>query len=288
MTSLDRRTTAARPDLADERLRGIVEAARFVAGKARRVAAPAAALRGEPRPDMPMDTELLMGEPFTVFDENDEGWAWGQSGADGYVGWVASEALGSSDPEPTHRVAALRSFVYPGPSLKLPAQACLSLNAEVAVLARENGYARLAGGGFVHDGHLAPRASREPDFVAVAERFLHTPYLWGGKTSIGLDCSALVQMSLRAAGVSAPRDSDMQERELGDPVAFDEALAGLRRGDVVFWKGHVAIMRDPLTMIHANGYHMAVAIEPLREARDRIAQKSFGPVTAIRRLSTNR
>jgi len=126
--------------------------------------------------------------------------------------------------------------------------------------------------------------AHENDFVAVAERFLHAPYLWGGRTSIGLDCSALVQMGLMAAGVAAPRDSDMQEADRGVAIPFDETLSGLRRGDLVFWKGHVGILRDPQTLIHANGHHVAVAIEGLAEARDRIREKSFGPITSIRRL----
>jgi cell wall-associated NlpC family hydrolase len=284
-TRFDRRITAARPDLADERLRGQVEAERYAAGVARRVCVPVAPLRAEPRPDLPIDTQLLMGEPFTVFEEDGEGHAWGQSGWDGYVGHVAREALGPVEPQPTHRVAAVRTYVYPGPSLKLPTDSCLSMNALVCVTGVENGYARLASGGFVHAGHLAPVEACETDFVAVAERFLHAPYLWGGKTSIGLDCSALVQMALMATGVVAPRDSDMQEQGLGSPVAFDETLAGLQRGDLVFWKGHVGMMRDAESLIHANGHHMAVAIESLRGARDRIRDKSFGPITSIRRLT---
>jgi len=284
-TKFDRRVTAARRDLADERLRGQFEAERYVAGVARRVCVPVTPLRAEPRPDLPIDTQLLMGEPFTVFEEDGEGYAWGQSGWDGYVGYVASEALGPAEPQPTHRVAVVRTYVYPGPSLKLPTDNCLSMNALVCVRGVENGYAQLSSGGFVHAGHLALAGEWEPDFVAIAERFLHTPYLWGGKTSIGLDCSALVQMALMATGVVAPRDSDMQEMALGVPVAFDESLSGLRRGDLVFWKGHVGILRDAETFIHANGHHMAVATESLRSARDRIRDKSFGPMTSVRRLS---
>jgi cell wall-associated NlpC family hydrolase len=283
--NFDRRITAARPDLADERLRGRFEAARYVAGVAHRVCVSVAPLRAEPRPDLPIDTQLLMGEPFTVFEQDGEGYAWGQSGWDGYVGYLASEALGPAEPQPTHRVSAVRTYLYPGPSLKLPTEDCLSMNALVCVASVENGYAQLASGGFLHVGHLVPVGEFETDFVAVAERFLHAPYLWGGKTSIGLDCSALVQMALMAAGVVAPRDSDMQEKGLGTPVAFDDTLGGLRRGDLVFWKGHVGILRDAESFIHANGHHMAVAIESLRGARDRIRDKSFGPVTSIRRLS---
>lgn len=282
--NFDRRITAARPDLADERLRGAVAAARYVAGVRRRVTAPVAPLRAEPRPDCPIDTQLLMGEEFTVFDDDAEGFSWGQSSWDGYVGYLPSEALGAADPQPTHRVAAVRTFIYPGPSLKLPIELWLSMNVRVGVVAVENGYARLADGGWVHAGHLAPLDAFEPDFVTIAEQFLHAPYLWGGRTSLGLDCSALVQMALGATGFDAPRDSDMQERGLGEAIEFAETLRGLRRGDLVFWKGHVGIMRDEESMIHANGFHMAVAIEDLREARDRIRDKSYGPITAIKRF----
>ena len=284
--AFDPRITAARPDLADERLRGLVAAERFAPGVARRVVAPFAALRAQPRPDQPIDTQLLMGEEFTVFEEDAEGFAWGRSGWDGYVGYLPTEALGPADPPPTHRVAALRTYVYPGPSLKLPTETWLSMNVRLRVVGIEKGYARLDRGGWVHAGHLAEIDALETDFVAVAERFLHAPYLWGGRTSLGLDCSALVQLALAATGVAAPRDSDMQERALGDPVAFNETLAGLRRGDLVFWKGHVGIMRDGAVLLHANGHHMAVAVEELRVARDRIRDNSFGAITSIRRLAT--
>lgn len=278
------RLTPARPDLAAESLRGLVEAPRYVSPTPMRVIAPVAALRREPRPDAPLDTQLFAGEPFDVLDEDDEGFAWGRSGRDGYVGYVSREALGPAEPAPTHRVSALGTPVYPGPSLKLPTETFLPLGAQVAVAGEDKGYARLAGGGFVHAGHLAPLASREPDFVAVAERFLHAPYLWGGRTARGLDCSGLVQVSLQAAGIEAPRDADMQEATLGAALPVDDTLSHLRRGDLVFWKGHVAIMLDEARMIHANGHHMAVAIEPLAQARARILANSYGAITSLRRL----
>ncbi|TVR10845.1 MAG: NlpC/P60 family protein [Salinarimonadaceae bacterium] len=277
------RLTPARPDLAAQSLRGVVEAPRYVEPRPMRVVAPVASLRREPRPDAALDTQLLMGEPFAVFDEDKEGFAWGQSGWDAYVGYVSREALGPAEPAPTHRVAALSTPVYPGPSLKLPTETFLPINAEVAVAGEEKGYARLAGGGFVHAAHLAPLGTSEPDFVAVAERFLHTPYLWGGRTGLGLDCSSLVQMAMRAAGIAAPRDSDMQEAFIGEKLVAEEALSQLRRGDLVFWKGHVAIMLDDTRMIHANGHHMAVAIEPFEDARARILASSYGAVTSVRR-----
>jgi cell wall-associated NlpC family hydrolase len=281
MNARDPRLTPARPDLADARLQGAVDAERFTDGVVRRVVAPATPLRRHPAPDAPLDTEALMGEAVRVFDE-EEGWAWGQLEGDGYVGYLSAEALGPAGVEPDHRVGTLRTFLYPGPSLKLPPLGFLSLGAAVTVTDVDGDYARLASGGFVFAGHLNPLAHREPDFVAVAERFLGTPYLWGGKTSLGLDCSGLIQVALAACGIGAPRDSDMQEAALGEAVEAD--LASLRRGDLVFWRGHVGVMLDDERLLHANGHHMLVAAEPLREAEERIRTKSFGPVTSVRRM----
>ncbi len=282
-TILDRRLLPARPDLAARHLTGQVEARAFADPVAMRVFAPSAPLRREPRPDAPLDTEALMGEAVSVYERH-EGWAWVQLGGDGYVGYVPDDALRADLAAPTHRVAALRSFVYPGASMKLPPLAALSLGAGVAVTGEAGDFAVTADGGHLWRGHLAPAGVFEPDFVAVAERFEHVPYLWGGKTSLGLDCSGLTQLSLAAAGIPSPRDSDMLENAVGAPLAFDETLAGLRRGDLIFWKGHVGIMVDAEILLHATAYTMTVLREPLRGARDRIREKSFGAITSIRRI----
>ena len=277
----DPRLTPARPDLADIRLKGVVAAERYVEGEAARVVLPSAPLRRAPRPDAGLDTEAVMGDAVTVYETRD-GFAWIQFARDGYVGYLPAEALGPADPAPTHRVAALRTFVYPAPDLKRPHLAHLSLGAAFAAAAREGEYWRLAPGGFVFAGHAVALGTAEPDFAATAERLVGTPYLWGGRTSLGLDCSGLVQLCLQNAGRPCPRDADQQERALGTPLP--PGLDGLQRGDLVFWKGHVGLMLDADRLIHANGHHMAVAVEPLREAVERIAEKSFGAVTSIRRL----
>jgi cell wall-associated NlpC family hydrolase len=294
----DPRTTPARPDLAALHLKGKVAAERFVAGTELEVRDAQAPVRREPSPDALLDTEALHGERVTVYDENGEGWCWGQLESDGYVGWIPANALRLPGPPPTHRVAALRTFVFPGRSIKAPPIDALSLGSRVAVKSRHPTLPHLRGkvgwgsdsgeltdlvsGFYIPTRHLAPVENTEPDFVAVAERFVGVPYLWGGKTSLGIDCSGLVQIALTASGVACPRDSDMQERALGAALPIDD-LAGLRRGDLLFWKGHVAIVRDERSIVHANAFHMCVAIEPIGDAVRRIADAG-SPIASPRRM----
>jgi len=281
MSAFDPRITPARADLAAEHLEGKVSAARFAQGRVMEVIEPQAPLRREPRPDTPLDTEALKGERVTIYDSNAEGYSWGQLAADNYVGWLPTNALAFAGPAPTHKVVALRTFAFPGPSIKLPPVEALPLGATLAVVRFADRMAVTASGVYVPAPHLVPVDEFEKDFVAVAERFLGVPYLWGGKTALGLDCSGLVQISLTACGISCPRDSDMQEAALGAPVAD---CANLKRGDLVFWKGHVAVVRDAESLLHANAFHMAVAIEPVAEAVTRI-RAAGGEVSAVRRIT---
>jgi cell wall-associated NlpC family hydrolase len=275
----DPRRCAYRADLAAEELRGVVEAPRYVRGAPRQIAAPSLPLRREPRFDSLLETEALLGETVMLFDER-EGWAWVQLTRDGYVGYMPSEGLTRNLGVPTHRIRALRTYVYPEPDGKTPPLSLLSLNALVTVADSRGRFLELADGGYVFAEHLVPIDKFARDFVEVAEAFIGTPYLWGGRTSVGLDCSGLVQLALEAAGRSAPRDADLQEAELGRPLRKGERL---RRGDLVFWEGHVGIMTSGMDLLHANAFHMAVEREPFTKAKRRIREAGFA-VTSVRRL----
>jgi cell wall-associated NlpC family hydrolase len=277
--SFDPRVTPARPDLAAAHLRGKVEASRFVEGTVQEIMTGIAPVRSTPSHDGTQVTEALRGERVTIYETDEEGWAWGQLASDGYVGWLPAAALLAPAASPTHKVAALRTFVFPGPSIKLPPLDALPLGARVSIEREQDSFAVLASGGYVPKTHLAALDAKEADFVAVAERFVGTPYLWGGKSSLGIDCSGLVQVALAACGIPCPRDSDMQEKSLGKAVS----LAGLQSGDLIFWKGHVAIARGRNSMIHANAFHMMVVVEPVAEGLARIAAGGT-QVTSVRRL----
>ncbi len=247
------------------------------------VIAEVADLKPVPSFESGIDTQALYGEELMLYD-TEEGWGWVQLKRDSYVGYLSMQALAEGPSQATHRLIVNRSFIYPGANMKLPVMGAVPLNAELSVTGGDSDFLQLAQGGFVFAAHAAPLHDHETDFVAVAERLLNVPYLWGGKSALGLDCSGLVQVSLAAAGKAAPRDTDLQEKNLGTDLAFDESLAGLKRGDIVFWKGHVGIMRDTHEFLHANAYHMQVASEPLAEAVARIKSKTGVGITSIERL----
>jgi NlpC/P60 family protein/dipeptidyl peptidase-like protein len=271
---VDRRVTPARADLAAAHLRTKVQATHFVEGYLMAIAKGRASLRAGPSDEAAQDSELLFGEQVTVYEDKN-GWAWVQSKNDLYVGYLRADSLGDTMAG-TLRVSALMAPVFLNADLKTAVRDMLPMNAVVPVLSRDGDYVNI-GTGFVHQRHLATEA--EKDFVSIAERFLGAPYVWGGKTVAGLDCSGLIQTALQAVGNTAPRDTDMMEKTLGEEIEIYEA----KRGDLIFWKGHMGVMLDESRLLHANAFHMAVAIEPLAEALARI-EKIAGPVTSVKRL----
>jgi len=285
LTARDARLHAFRSDLADARLKGEVAAERFVTGRPARITASVADLRKAPRPDAGVNTQALFGDDVLVF-ENAEGWAWVQTERDGYVGYVADNLLGQREHAPTHIVSVQRTFLYPGPDLRFPINGQLSMGSTVTAAGsaetRGTHYALLPSGQAIIASHLRPIGELAEDYVTVAESFLGTPYLWGGASGFGIDCSGLVQLSMRMAGRQVLRDSDMQAASIGTPIEPGPDYSGLQRGDLVFWKGHVAIMTDAKDMIHANGHTMLVSREGLKEAVERIGYLYGGP-TGFRR-----
>jgi len=280
---LDWRFNAFRPDLAAGSLRGRVKADRYVEGEGRQVTARAAPLRRAPAHNAALDSELLFGERVVVYDEQD-GWAWCQSRRDEYVGYTLSSALSPPGAVATHMVTALCTHVYLSPDIKTPPIGRLNMTALVSVAEQEQRFAKLNDhDGYVFADHLGQLSGGETDPVSIAERFMGVPYLWGGRTNTGLDCSALIQLAFHATGQSCPRDSDVQGLALGRVLSDGEQEA-LQRGDIVFWDGHVGFMQDAGMLLHANAFHMMVVTEPLRPAFRRIEETGGGKVTSIRRL----
>jgi len=284
MSVHDPRLTPVRADLAAAHLKGIIDAPLYVEGRAMAGSKGKTWIRRRPAPDAPVETELIFGEVFTVY-ASENGFAWGQAALDGYVGYVAETDLAAASAPPRWRVTASSTFVYARADLKSPVRETLPMNAKVnaPVAGVEDAYAELSTGGFVFARHLAPLEATADDFVTVAERFLGVPYLWGGRTPLGFDCSGLVQAALALTGVPVPRDTDMQEAGLGTPVKVTATLQGLKRGDLVFWKGHVGVMENAVGLLHANAHHMTVAREPLTKAAARIAENG-SQITSIRRF----
>ena len=279
----DPRLTPARPDLAAKYLEGRIEAARFVIGEEFEISDAIAPLRSGPASDAMLATQALKGERVTIYDRNGEGFAWGQLKSDGYVGWLPDRALAKPAAAPTHKITALRTFAFPGPSIKLPPVDTPVMGAMVTVVREDGPFVVTRDGWYLPRQHVGSIDRHAEDFVAVAEQFAGTPYLWGGKSSLGIDCSGLVQVSLNAAGTGCPRDSDMQQDGLGRILGLAES-SKLQRGDLIFWKGHVAIVRDADSIVHANAHHMATVIENTRDAIARI-RAAGSEIAAIKRLA---
>jgi hypothetical protein len=280
MNTLDKRTHAYRDDLADVRLEGKVTAARFVSGQHFHCTAPIAGIHRAPAANAMQISQVLWGENLLVFEQKDD-WSFVQLTHDQYVGYVRSSALQPGHVLPTHKVTNKLAHCFPQADLKSQPATVLPLHAQFESVGLEGDYLALVDGRFVFAAHTSTIASSDGaiDFVSVAETFLHTPYLWGGKTALGLDCSGLVQIALQAGGIACPRDSDMQEREVG----AEATTKPRQRGDLIFWKGHVGIMQNEATLLHANGHHLKVVSEPFPEAVARIAAKG-SHITSVRRI----
>ncbi len=282
MSLPDRRLHAYRPDLADARLRGIVEAERYVEGEPAFVLSPVVDLKPQPDAEAGTDTQLLRGEAIRVYDRHD-GWAYVQAELDGYVGYLPDAVIGKGAAGTTHIVTVPRTFCYPGAELRRPPLSALSMGSRLTITGdaetRGTRYLLTADGEAVIADHCRSIGEAEElDPVSIAVRFLETPYLWGGRSGFGIDCSGLVQLSHQMAGYRPPRDSDMQRDSYGSPVEVD----ALHRGDLVFWKGHVGLMEDPETLLHASGHTMSVTRENFSAAVARIGYL-YGPPTLCRR-----
>jgi len=277
----DPRLHAFRPDLAEASLEGVVAAERYTAGRPAVVCVGTTDLRRAPDPALGIDTQLLFGERVTCFDIA-AGYAWVKNERDGYVGYLRADALDEPRGAATHEVAALRTFVYPAPDMKTPVRDTLSMTSPLSIVGERDGYAELAGDGWVFLEHLAALGDAEPDHVATALRFVGLSYRWGGRASVGLDCSALVQMALRRAGRACPRDSDMQAAALGVPV---DVHGMIERGDLLFFPGHVAIALDGASVVHATAFGMLVRTEPLEPVVARSIAESGRGLTGHRRLT---
>ncbi len=286
MNDLDLRIHAIREDLADARLRHRVRASRYVEGMPARVGASIADVLKEPGSSGAMVRQLIYGELVTIFDTSD-GYSWIQRACDGYVGYVRADCLGDPGPPPTHVVSQPRTFVYPGADLRFPRTGELSMGSLLRVTGetetRGTIYSMLNDGNAVIAKHLRPVSDHAADFVSVAAQLLHTPYLWGGNSGFGIDCSGLVQLAMMMTGKSVAADSDQQAATIGAPTdTANKKYDNLRRGDLVFWQGHAGIMEDGDTLLHASGHTMSVSREPLNEAVARIAYLYDYP-TIVRR-----
>jgi cell wall-associated NlpC family hydrolase len=275
--ALDRRIHAARGDLADLALAGTLFSAHYARAVPLTCVAPGAPILSAAAPASEAVSELLRGETFHALDVTTD-WAWGFCGHDGYVGYIRRDALDAEE-QPTHRVVAGAAPLFSAPDIKSPIADYWPRGARFC--GEQQGDFITCAEGFVHVRHATPIGARAQDWVAVAESYLGQPYVWGGRGHRGIDCSGLVQVALGAAGIAVPRDTDLQCEGIGAPI---DSKAGLKRGDILFFPGHVGIMVDGRTLLHANAHWMAVVSEPLADVVARLADAHIEPIIARRRI----
>jgi cell wall-associated NlpC family hydrolase len=294
---LDPRLNAIRSDLADIRLKSKFDAIHYASGKPGIVCEPVVSLKGAINPDSDNIHQLLMGEMVWIFEDINEQ-KWVQSRVDGYVGYATSRSV-SQEPEPspltaaaanangsTHIVSVPTTFCYPKAELRNPPLYSLSMGSQVTIRSyrelRGTKYAMLAGGGALIKKHLIEIDKFQSDYVGICESLLNTPYLWGGSSAFGIDCSSLVQLSMRMCGTQVLRDSDMQAATIGIELDAGENYQNLKRGDLIFWRGHVGVHQGSIDdipqIIHSSGHTMNVASEPLHQAIERIAYLYESPI----------
>ncbi len=279
---LDRRLNAYRDDIADIKLQGRVIAREYVSGEKYQAATGLTPIYNVPDMGTPMINQLLYGEYFTVFEINGE-WAWGQSVNGGYVGYCPIGNLTPDLHACTHHVSALSSHIFPEPNLKSRPVDLVHMMSNISVVDEKqtNGFVPLADGNWIYATHISKDYGSDP--VSEALKFLYTPYLWGGRSNTGIDCSGLIQIAFASVGISVPRDADLQEQKIGTVLDEEEVP---EHGDLAFFPGHVGIMLDDMHLLHANAHHMRVSIDPLREVIDIVSfQTDKPPLSCIKRLS---
>ena len=277
---LDPREFAFRPTIAASYLQGIVAADQFSDGVVCSVTDSVLPLKNKPNDQAELVSEMLFGEKFIVY-ERQEAWAWGQSQTDGYVGFVKINGLSDQPASPTHEVKELKTFVYQRPDIKSPVIKGLSMGSRVSLKEKGENFICLKEGGWIVEKHVVELNVKEASFIAVAKKYIGTPYLWGGRSSNGLDCSALVQLSLSRVGILMPRDTDQQEKAVG--CFFGKNAKDIKRGDLLYTQGHVAIASANDLILHATAYHMQVVEEPLKAFLSRLDETNH-QLRSIKRL----
>ncbi len=282
---MDRRITPVRNDLAADWLRDKFKAERYAAGEPCTVIRDGAPLHFSPERSATMESQLIHGEVFQVYEQRD-GWCWGQNLTDNYVGYVPAVDLAADLPAPDHQVAALHCHLYTEPDLKRPTAGIISMSARVKIIDIDGKFCRIASGYWLHSRHLVSLDYNTQDLIGTAVKFIGVPYLWGGRTAQGLDCSSLVQITMAMAGIPAPRDSDLQEAGLGTPVAMDNPrdFSRIEEGDLVFFPGHVGLFVNDWRFLHASAFDMQVSLHGFSDVLDRANSDNAG-VTSIRRVT---